>query len=174
MAYKMKKAVDEIIASLKKLPEPGKKTGSFWNFMKGQLTEESQWDPEHIKIIENEIDKYLTKLDKKSLTEMWKETPAGSEKYDMVKKADIKEMKADITDELIGKVMDRMDERYSSRDSFYFESEESAFAGKKKKSDDEEDIDEDFDEAEDFSNEDFRFDDDIFNEEDDEDDYSRY
>lgn len=172
MAYRMKKAVDEIISSLKKLPEPGKKTGSFWNFMKSQLSEETQWDPEHIKIIEDEIDKYLGKLDKKSLTEMWKETPSGNEKYDMTEKADIKEMKADITDELIGKVMDRMDERYSSRDSFYFDAEESPVAGKKKKSDDEEDIDEDFEEPEDFSDEDFGFDDDIFNEEGDEDDYN--
>lgn len=171
MSYKMKKAVDEIITSLKKLPEPGKKTGSFWNFMKSQLYEETQWDPEHIKIIEGEIDNYLSKLDKKSLTEMWKETPNGNEKFDITSKPDIKEMKADITDDLIGRVMDRMDEKYSSRDSFFMEQEEPAYSNKKNKSEDD-DVDEDIEEPEDFTEEDFGFDDDIFNENSEDDDYN--
>ncbi len=170
MSYKMKKAVDEVITSLKKLPEPGKKTGSFWNFMKSQLTDESQWDPEHIKIIENEIEKYLNKLDKKSLTEMWKETPNGSEKFDMTEKAELKEIKADITDELIGRVMDRMDEKYSSRDSFFFE-EDSVYANKKKNITDEDEVGDDFDEPEDFTDEDFGFDDDIYDEDSNEENY---
>lgn len=165
----MKKAVEEIITSLKKLPEPGKKSGSFWNFMKSQLAEETQWDPKHIKIIEDEINEYLTKLDKKSLTEMWKETPIGNEKYDFTSKPDIKEMKADITDELIGQVMNRMDENYSTHDSFFMEPEESVYSNKKKKDDDE--IEEDEDMPEDFTEDDFGFDDDIFNEGGDEDEY---
>ena len=170
MSYKMKKAVEEIITSLKKLPEPGKKTGSFWNFMKSQLYEETQWDPEHIKIIEGEIDNYLSKLDKKSLTEMWKETPNGSEKFDITSKPDVKEMKADITDDLIGRVMDRMDEKYSSRDSFFIEPEEPAY--KKNKNEDEDNIDEDIEEPEDFTEDDFGFDDDIFNENNEDDEYN--
>lgn len=165
----MKKAVEEIITSLKKLPEPGKKTGSFWNFMKNQLTEETQWDPQHIKIIEDEIDKYLSKLDKKSLAEMWKETPNGVDKYDMVEKTDIKEMKADVLDELIGRVMDRMDEKYSSRDPFFLEPEESSYSGKKKNVDD--DMEDDLEEPEDFTEDDFGFDDDIFNDDGDDEDY---
>lgn len=171
MSYKMKKAVEEIITSLKKLPEPGKKTGSFWNFMKSQLTDDSQWDPRHIKIIEDEIDKYLSKLDKKSIAEMWKETPNGVDKFDMVEKTDIKEMKADILDELIGRVMDRMDEKYSSRDSLFLETEESAYSSKKKNVDEDDDIEENLDEPEDFTEDDFGFDDDIFNEDGDDEDY---
>lgn len=164
----MKKAIDEIIKSLKKLPEPGKKSGSFWNFMKSQLVEESQWDPKHIKIIEKEIDNYLTKLDKKSLTEMWKETPIGSEKFDTTKKIDVKEMKADISDELIGEVMNRMDENYSSRESFFLEPEESIYSNK---NEDVENDDEDI-EPEDLSDEDINLDDDFFNEEDEDDEYN--
>jgi len=133
------------------------------------LYEETQWDPEHIKIIEGEIDNYLSKLDKKSLTEMWKETPNGNEKFDRTSKPDIKEMKADITDDLIGRVMDRMDEKYSSRDSFFMDQEEPAYSNKKKKS---EDDDEDIEEPEDFTEEDFGFDDDMFNENSEDDDYN--
>jgi hypothetical protein len=114
----MRKAVTEIITKLKKLPEPGKKTGSFWDFMRSQLREEGEWDQKHIKVIEKEIDSFLTKLDKKSLIDMWKATPQGEEKYDDEEKVDVKEMKADISDEMIGQVMDRMDENYSSRDSY--------------------------------------------------------
>jgi hypothetical protein len=121
MSYTMKKTVSEIITGLKKLPEPGKKTGSFWDFMKSQLADEGQWDQNHIKVIEKEIDTFLGKVDKRSLTEMWKETPAGDEKFDEEKKIDIKEMKTDLSDEIIGRVMDQMDDNYSSRDSFFIQ-----------------------------------------------------
>lgn len=119
MKYTMKKTVPEIITTLKKLPNPGKKTGSFWEFMKSQLADEGEWDQKHIKIIENEIDSFLTKVDKKSLIEMWKETPAGDEKFDDNKKPDVKEMKADLTDEILGRVMDQMDENYVAKDPFF-------------------------------------------------------
>ena len=164
----MRKAVTEIITKLKKLPEPGKKTGSFWNFMKNQLMEEGEWDQKHIKTIEKEIETYLTKLDKKSLLEMWKATPEGEEKYDDDVKIDVKEMKTDIIDEMVGQVMDRMDDNYSSRDSF-LPTQSAAFAENSKKS---EDDDEDA-EPKDIPEDDIDLDDDnIFDEDiEDEDDY---
>jgi hypothetical protein len=115
----MSKIVVEVVASLKKLPEPGKKTGSFWDFMKGQLLEEGTWEKSHLSIIENEIDGHLSRLDPQELTDLWKKTDAGSDKFDSDKKVDPKEMKSDLSDELMGQVMDRMDDNYSSRDSFY-------------------------------------------------------
>lgn len=119
MQYTMKKTVAEIITTLKKLPHPGKKTGSFWEFMKGQLAEEGEWDQKHIIIIEKEIDAFLTKVDKKSLIEMWKDTLAGDEKFAESKKPDIKEIKTDLTEEILGQVMDQMDENYVARDPFF-------------------------------------------------------
>jgi hypothetical protein len=119
MQYTMKKTVSEIITTLKKLPNPGKKTGSFWEFMKSQLADEGEWDQKHIKVIEQEIDTFLTKVDKKSLIEMWKETPIGDEKFDEIKKPDVKEIKADLTEEILGRVMDQMDENYVARDPFF-------------------------------------------------------
>ncbi|MBI1937166.1 MAG: hypothetical protein HYS25_03490 [Ignavibacteriales bacterium] len=143
MSATMRKAVGEIITLLKKLPEPGKKNGSFWDFMKNQLVEESEWDQKHIKIIEKEIDHYLTNLDKKNITDLWNATPAAEEHLDD-KKIDTKKMKADITDEMIGQVMDRMDDNYSSRDSHYASAEDSYFSSSKKSEKDEEsDLDED-------------------------------
>lgn len=132
MSATMRKAVGEIITSLKKLPEPGKKNGSFWDFMKNQLAEESEWDQKHIKIIEKEIDHYLTKLDMKNITDLWNATPAAEESLDD-KKIDLKKMKADITDEMIGQVMDRMDDNYSSHDSHYPASTETSYYSNSKK-----------------------------------------
>jgi hypothetical protein len=117
MSYTMKKAVNEIITVLKKYPEPGKRTGSFWQFMKNQLVQEGEWEKEHLKIIEKEIDTFLSKVDKKSLLQMWEETPAASEINS--KKISTKEMKDGIIDEMIGRVMDRMDDNYTNRESLY-------------------------------------------------------
>ena len=169
MSATMRKAVNEIITKLKKLPEPGKKTGSFWDFMKSQLMEEGQWEQKHIKVIEKEIDTYLTKLDKKSLIEMWKATPEGEEKYDDDIKFDVKEMKTDIVDEMIGQVMDRMDDNYSSRDSFY-PPQTATFEESKRIEDDENTNEEDIN---DIPDEDIDLDDDLFNEgiDDEDDDY---
>lgn len=122
MANQMNKIVSEVITALKKLPAPGKKSGSFWDFMKSQLTEEAPWDQHHLKVIEKEIDSHLSMLDKKVLTEMWKNTDTGWDKFESEKKVETKEMKADLTDELMGQVMDRMDDNYSSRDSYHTES----------------------------------------------------
>ncbi len=168
----MRKAVTEIITSLKKLPEPGKKTGSFWDFMKGQLADEGEWDQKHIRIITKEIDTLLSRLDKKSLTDLWKSTPAADEKIVEGKKVDLPEMKYDITDEMIGQVMDRMDDNYSLRESYYVPSE-SYYATEKIEDKKDEDPDSDI-EPEDIIEEDLDLnDDDLFSEEpeDDEDDF---
>lgn len=172
MSAAMRKAVGEIITSLKKLPEPGKKNGSFWDFMKNQLVEESEWDQKHIKIIEKEIDHYLTKLDKKNITDLWNATPAAEELLDD-KKVDAKKMKADITDEMIGQVMDRMDDNYSSRDSHLPSSEESYYSSAKKSSDNEESGSDEESEPGNTPDEDVDLDDDLFTDESesDEDDY---
>lgn len=127
----MKKIVNDVVTTLKKLPEPGKKKGSFWEFMKAQLSEESTWDQKHISVIEKEIDSHLSKLDKKDLTEMWKNTDKGWEKHESEKKADVKEMKEDLTDELLGQVMDRMDDSYSLRDSYYTQHEAPVYSEEK-------------------------------------------
>jgi len=165
----MRKAVTEIITKLKKLPEPGKKTGSFWDFMRSQLREEGEWDQKHIKVIENEIDSFLIKLDKKSLIDMWKATPQGEEKFDNEEKVEVKEMKADISDEMIGQVMDRMDENYSSRDSIFPSQSETYAVEESKSKKDEDSIDGDT-EPDVIPDDELDLDDDLFSEDIDEED----
>lgn len=118
MNKNMKKIVNDVVASLKKLPSPEKKGDSFWNYLKAQLYSESTWDQEDLKVIETEIGKHLSKMDKKELTEFWKDTEVGWDKFESDKKVDDKEMKADLTSEILGQVMDRMDDNYSGG-SFY-------------------------------------------------------
>jgi len=175
MQYTMKKTVTEIITTLKKLPHPEKKTGSFWEFMKSQLADEGEWDQKHIKVIEKEIDTFLSKVDKKSLIEMWKDTPAGDEKFDESKKPDVKEIKADLTEEILGQVMDQMDENYVARDTFF--SQEEPIYGTERDNREESSV-EDFDldkEPDEISDEEIDFDDnDLFDEGDEEDDDFKY
>ncbi len=172
MSATMRKAVGDIITKLKKLPEPGKKTGSFWEFMRSQLMEEGEWDQKHIKTIEKEINDYLAKVDKKSLVEMWRATPQGDEKFDNEEKVDVKEMKADITDEMIGQVMDRMDENYSSRDSYFPPVVNETFTGGEKKSEEEGGSEEEESEPDELVDGDIDLDDDMLDEDiDEEDDY---
>lgn len=117
-----KKIVSEVIASLKKYPSPEKRGETFWDYLRSQLYSESTWDQKDLSVIEKEIDSRLSKLDKKVLTEMWEETDRGTEGFESEKKADVAEMKTDLTDEILGQVMDRMDDNYSSRGSYYTES----------------------------------------------------
>jgi acid phosphatase class B len=138
----MKKIVTDVVASLKKLPSPEKRGQTFWDYLKEQLYSESTWDKNDLNVIEKEINSRLNKLEKKDLTEMWKSTDKGSEKIDAEKKADAKEMKEDLTDEILGQVMDRMDDNYSSKESF-FSQPETAYVSEKKNNVSDEDLDED-------------------------------
>lgn len=138
----MKKIATDVIASLKKKPSPEKAGSSFWDFMKEQLYSESTWDQGDLKVIEKEIEIQLSKLEKKELTDLWKRTDIGMDKFDDGKKVDSAEMKEDLTGEILGQVMDRMDDNYSGGSSDYRPTE-TYFAvdedtSKKKKNSDEE------------------------------------
>ena len=114
-----KKIVSDVVIALKKLPSLEKKGQTFWDYLKSQLYSESTWDQKDIRVIEKEIENCLNKLDKKDLIEMWKSTDRGMEKVEAEKKVEATEMKADLSDELLGQVMDRMDDNYSSRDTYF-------------------------------------------------------
>ena len=158
LAVSTKKIVNDVVTALKKMPSPQIKGQTFWDYLKSQLYSESTWDQKDIKVIEKEIDILLNKLDKKDLSEMWKNTDKGMDKSETEKKIDVKEMKADLSDELLGQVMDRMDDNYSSRDSYYSQPDPVFYSDKPKG---EKDLDDDS-EPEDINDEDVELDDDLF------------
>ncbi len=170
MSASMKKIATDVVASLKKLPSPEKDKKTFWDFMKEQLYSDSTWDQKDLKVIEKEIDKKLSALDKTELTQLWEGTDAGMDKLDDGKKVDVAEMKEDLTGEILGQVMDRMDDNYSGG-SYYQQSasyyaDEKEAGGVKKKSDEEEEPDSEK-EPKDIGDEDIDMDDeDLFNDED--------
>jgi hypothetical protein len=168
-----KKIVTDVVDNLKKIPSPEKKGETFWAYLKEQLYSESPWDKEDLNVIEQEIDKSLDSLDKKDLTELWKNTDKGWEKFEADKKVDDKEMKSDLTDEILGQVMDRMDDHYVSRDSFFPES--TVYERSSKEEVPEEKPDEEA-EPENLDDEDIKIDDDdLFNDEEfEEDDETHY
>ena len=157
MATSTKKIVNDVVTALKKSPSPEKKGQTFWDYLKSQLYSESTWDQKDLEVIEKEVDNCLNKLDKKDLTEMWKNTDRGMEKFEAEKKVEEKEMKADLSDELLGQVMDRMDDNYSSRDSYYSQPDTITYSNDKKG---EKDFDDDS-EPENINEEEVELDDDL-------------
>lgn len=141
----MKKIANDVVASLKKKPSPDKASGSFWDFMKEQLYSDSTWDQHDLKTIEKEIGVHLSKLEKKELTDLWKATDVGMDKFDDGKKVDASEMKEDLTADILGQVMDRMDDNYSGGSLYqssgaYYATEEDTV--KKSKSGDDDEVEE--------------------------------
>jgi hypothetical protein len=137
MSDPMKKIVTDVVASLKKMPSPEKNGKTFWDFMKEQLYSDSTWDQNDLKVIEKEIDKNLSALEKTDLTQLWESTDAGMDKLDDGKKVDSKEMREDLTGEILGQVMDRMDDNYSGGSYYqqtasYYSTETDISAVKKK------------------------------------------
>jgi hypothetical protein len=89
------------------------------------------------------------------------------EKFEAEKKVEVKEMKEDLSDELLGQVMDRMDDNYSSKDSYYIPHDPPLYSEAKK---DDNDLDEDA-EPEDIEDEDINLEDDkLFEDDESEDD----
>ncbi len=139
----MNKIATDVIASLKKKPSPDRSGSSFWDFMKEQLYSDSTWDQNDLKTIEKEISVQLDQLENKELTNLWRISIVGMDKLDDGKKADVSEMKEDLTGDILGQVMDRMDDNYSgssyyqSSGAFYTSEEDAA---KKSKNSDEDDF----------------------------------
>ncbi|MEW6652061.1 MAG: hypothetical protein AB1394_01195, partial [Bacteroidota bacterium] len=108
MSSSMNKIATDVIASLKKKPSPDRSGSSFWDFMKEQLYSDSTWDQNDLKTIEKEISVQLDQLENKELTNLWRISIVGMDKLDDGKKADVSEMKEDLTGDILGQVMDRM------------------------------------------------------------------
>lgn len=118
MATSVKKIVNEVIISLEKIPSPEKNGNTFWNYLKEQLYSESTWDQKDLKVIEKEIHSKLDKLNKKDLTTLWEDCDSAQEKLDEGNNPSDEEKKADLTNDILGQVMDRMDDNYSGRSSY--------------------------------------------------------
>lgn len=166
MAASMKKIVGEVITTLKKHPSPEKKGKSFWDYLKDQLYSETTWDQADLLVIENEIGKHLSKLERKDFIKLWESTDAAMDKLDLDETPDAAEMKTDLTNDILGQVMDRMDDNYSGG-SYYTPAESFVAVEEEKpaKSDEDGDITEDIDPKE--IDEEFDFDEsDLFDDED--------
>lgn len=109
-----KKIVNNVINSLDKLPSPEKKTLSFWSYLKDQLYSEATWDQNDIAVIEKEIRKELDKLPKNDLENLWHDCDAAQNSLDEGNKISENQMKIDLMNDLLGEVMNRMDDNYDS------------------------------------------------------------
>ncbi|MDP3444192.1 MAG: hypothetical protein Q8T08_15150, partial [Ignavibacteria bacterium] len=103
----------------------------FWDYLKDQLYSETTWDQSDLLVIENEIGKYLSKLERKDFVKLWESTDAAMDKLDLDETPDAAEMKTDLTNDILGQVMDRMDDNYSG--SSYYTPAESYVAPEEEK-----------------------------------------
>ncbi|MCX7876058.1 MAG: hypothetical protein N2321_07830 [Melioribacteraceae bacterium] len=161
MANITSKIVDNVIGSLDKMKSPENDKNSFWSYLKEQLYSESTWDQKDLAVIENEIMKELDKLNNKDLEMIWELSDAAQPKLDEGLEVNIDEMKNDLVGDFVGKVLDRMDDNYSSSG---FTSSYVSQDSPKKSSDD---SDEEFSDSEEIDESEFEdFEDDEFFDED--------
>lgn len=153
MATSLKKVTNDLVALLKKQNAPGQKKKSIWDTMLDQVSDEGTWDQNLIKAIEKEIDGYLSKLDNKTIAELWDDSDAAYDSDNDSSTLDTKAMKADLVNELVDKVMDKIDDG-NSRESIY--SDSSYYASSEEKEEEEEMKDE---EPVELDDEDFDFND---------------
>lgn len=117
MANITSKIVDGVISSLEKMKSPDKSNSSFWSYLKDQLYSESPWDQSDLAVIEKEIMKELSKLNQNDLTKIWKLSEVSETKLegtDLTPEL----MKTNLVNEFLSKVLDKMDDNYSSGSAY--------------------------------------------------------
>lgn len=166
MDLTIKKLVTNVVSDLQKEKIKGE-TQSVWDNFVDQLGDAGAWKKEQLAIIEDKIENRLNKLDTESLRNLWEESATGIEKHKFADQLTEQDFKADLVNEVLDRVMDKMGgiegdyyKDYSNNSYFAAEESEDGFS---------EDFESEPDSAvikDDFSFEDE--DDDIFFDEDDE------
>lgn len=163
MAITMGKAVTELTSILKKQKFPGEPKKTYWNILSEQLSEEGTWDNGLIDQVKEDISRWLEKLKKNDLQNLWDESEIAAEEYADEDSPDSETVIEELSDELLDLVLNRMADS-TPREEYYIS--EAASTKKKLSEDDdfEDDIKDDLfdeDEIDDFDSDDF-FDDERF------------
>ncbi|MFH0733455.1 MAG: hypothetical protein V1773_02660 [bacterium] len=163
MDLTIKKIVSNVVSDLQKEKlKDGSK--SVWDNFVDQLSDAGAWEKDQLAIIENKILDRLNKLDTDLLKSLWEDSAIGIEKFKLADKITDKEMKEDLTNEVLDRVMDKMG---GVEGDYYKEYSTNAYFATDEK---EEGLTEDFDGEPDSAaiKDDFTFDDDeVFFDEDD-------
>ncbi len=134
MDLTIKKIVSNVVSDLQKEKlKDGSK--SVWDNFVDQLSDAGAWEKEQLAIIENKIESRLNKLDSESLKSLWEDSATGIEKFKLADKISDKEMKVDLTNEILDRVMDKMGgvegdyyKDYSNNSYFATEEKEEGFS----------------------------------------------
>lgn len=167
MAASLSKTAGEIEKLFKKLQGPGKSKKTFWQLISEQAEEEGVWDEALLNSAKEQIGIHIDKFNNEKLFDLWEQSEAAAENF--VERSALKpdSVKADLKEELLNLVLDKLDS--SSHSTNYYEGESYYINDAKEKDGEEEDsfeseikdIDLDtndlFDDDDDFFEEDERF-----------------
>jgi len=103
----IKKLVSKVVTDMQK----DKKNGgneSLWDFFTERLNDEGAWKQEDLALIENKISNRLNDLNVDELKTLWSESATGIEKFALSDSINTEEMKADLINETLDRVMDKL------------------------------------------------------------------
>lgn len=100
--------VNEVISLLKQHTAPNEKTKTLWNALNEQAKQEGTWDKDLIDSIDNKIKTQLNNYKENELRIMWESTEKGLESFEDRDAIPLKTVNADIADEILNRVMDKL------------------------------------------------------------------
>lgn len=107
MELSIKKLVTKVVGDLQR-DKTSKGGESLWDYFTEKLSDEGAWEKEDLALIENKIEKYLTPLNEDELKDLWSESAAGIEKFALSETISVEDMKADLINETLDRVMDKL------------------------------------------------------------------
>lgn len=164
MAISLTKATNDLVSLLKKQKFSGNKKKTYWNILTEQMSDDGSWDDDLLDKVKEEIIAWLNELKKSDLQLLWNESETAAENYADDDTPDEDAMFDELGEELLDLVLDKIEDSVP-REEYYISE-----ANSKKKYNEDDDFDEDFDDElfeeddddfDDFSEDDY-FDDDRY------------
>jgi hypothetical protein len=131
----IKKIVTKVVSDLQKDKMAGGNE-SLWDYFTERLNDEGAWKQEDLALIENKINVRLNDLKSEELKTLWDNSATGIEKFQMSDSISVEDMKADLVNETLDRVMDKLGgiegdyfREYSTNSYFKNDEKEDSYEG---------------------------------------------
>lgn len=107
MDLSIKKLVTKVVSDLQK-DKTSKGKESLWDYFTEKLSDEGAWKQDDLALIENKINNRLNDLKEDELKALWADSATGMEKFALAETISTDEMKTDLVNETLDRVMDKL------------------------------------------------------------------
>lgn len=103
----IKKLVNSVVNEMQK-DKSKKGYDNLWDYFTERLNDEGAWKQEDLSLIEDKINNKLSELNDEEVKNLWLDSATGLEKIALTDEITVEDMKADITNETLDRVMDKL------------------------------------------------------------------